>query len=210
LIMSAASTCTRWTLDLDDAPHSRVGNLAVPFDARELEVSFEERLRTRCEAVARSAAARGAFVRLGLQVDGVCPATHHNPVLRAADELISNSLEHGFCNCRSGRVFVQVASRAAVGVQIAVSDDGWGFGSNPIVDGNGFRLLRELGDIWFGASTSPFAAGAAVTLVMPACPKNVSILGDHAFSLDTRATRSALPSRLSTGCRGRFPRRGRE
>jgi hypothetical protein len=63
---------------------------------------------------------------------------------------------------------VHVFSRAGVGVQISVSDDGWGVDSGPIIDGNGFHLLRMIGDLYVGtAKTAPFVAKTTVTVVTP-------------------------------------------
>jgi hypothetical protein len=49
-----------------------------------------------------------------------------------------------------------------------VSDDGWGFDDSPVIDGNGFHLLRLLGDLHCGVSAGLSMAGAMVTIVLPA------------------------------------------
>ena len=77
-------------------------------------------------------------------------------------------MEHGYYARQRGQVFVYVCCRAGVGVQISVSDDGWGFDSGPIVDGNGFHLLRMIGDLDVKtAKTAPFVAKTTVTVIIP-------------------------------------------
>ena len=128
---------------------------------------FERVLLEHCETIVASGRSRELIVRLELRFEGVCPETHEKTVLRVADELLSNAMEHGFYHLRRGQIFVHVVSREGVGVQVSVSDDGWGFDSGPIIDGNGFHLLRLIGDLHIGASAGPFPAKTAISVVIP-------------------------------------------
>jgi hypothetical protein len=128
---------------------------------------FEWLLLEHCENIVTSGRSRELVVQLELKFEGICPATHEKTVLRVADELLSNAIEHGFYGRQRGQVFVHVVSRAGVGVLVSVSDDGWGFDSTPIIDGNGFNLLRLIGELYFGAAAVPFVAKTAVSVVIP-------------------------------------------
>jgi hypothetical protein len=130
-------------------------------------VPFERVLLEHCERIAAGGSCRQLLVRIERMIEGACPVTHEMIVLRVVDELLSNAIEHGFYRRQRGRVLVHVASRATAGLEVSVSDDGWGFDSGPIIDGNGFHLLRQIGDLRFGAAAAPFVAKAAVTLVTP-------------------------------------------
>ena len=120
-----------------------------------------------CERIVASGRSQELIVQLELKFEGICPATHEKTVLRVADELLSNAMEHGYDARQRGQIFVHVISRAGVGVQVSVSDDGWGFDHDPIIDGNGFHLLRQIGQLFLGAPAGPFVAQAAVTVVIP-------------------------------------------
>jgi two-component sensor histidine kinase len=129
---------------------------------------FERSLQEHCEKILASGRSRELIVQLEVKFEGICPATHERTVLRVADELVSNGIEHGFSGRQRGHVFVHIVSRAGVGVRVSVSDDGCGFDSGPIIDGNGFHLLRQIGDLYAGAAVeAPFAANTAITVVIP-------------------------------------------
>jgi hypothetical protein len=128
---------------------------------------FDESLLEYSERIVASGRSQELIVQLELKFEGICPATHENTVLRVVDELLSNAMEHGSYARQRGRVFVHVISRAGVGVQVSVSDDGWGFDSGPIIDGNGFHLLRQIGDLYIGAAAGPFVAKSTVTVIIP-------------------------------------------
>jgi two-component sensor histidine kinase len=130
--------------------------------------AFEELLFEHCERILSSGRSQKLVVQLELRFEGVCPSTNEKTVLRVADELLSNAMEHGYYARQRGHVFVHVISRVGVGVQVSVSDDGWGFDSDPVIDGNGFHLLRMIGDLYVGtAKTAPFVAKATVTVIIP-------------------------------------------
>jgi two-component sensor histidine kinase len=120
-----------------------------------------------CERILATGRSQELIVQLEFKVEGTCPATHEKTVLRVADELLSNAMEHGYDARLRGHVFVHVISRAGVGVQVSVSDNGWGFDSGPIIDGNGFHLLRQMGDLQIGAAAAPFEAHSTVTVIIP-------------------------------------------
>jgi hypothetical protein len=128
---------------------------------------FAGLLMKHCETIVASGRSQSLIVQLELRFEGICPATHEKTVLRVVDELLSNAMEHGFYGRQRGHVFVHVVSRAAVGVQVSVSDDGWGFDSGPMIDGNGFHLLRQIGDLHIGAAAGPLVAKTAVTVLIP-------------------------------------------
>src|ERR1700736_5569287 len=128
-----------------------------------LRSPFERLLLESCERIVASGRSRELVVQLELRIEGFCPVTHEKTVLRVVDELLSNAMEHGFYNRQRGHVLVHVAGRAAVGVQVSVSDDGWGFDS-PIVDGNGFRLLRQIGDLRLEAAAGSFVSKTTITV----------------------------------------------
>ena len=128
---------------------------------------FERLLLEHCEKIVADSRSREFMVQLEVRSEGHCPVTHENTVLRVADELLSNAMDHGFYSRQRGHLFVHVVCPPAVGVQVSVSDDGWGFDSGPIIHGNGFHLLRQIGELFLGAPAGPFLAKAAVTVVIP-------------------------------------------
>jgi hypothetical protein len=129
--------------------------------------SFEGLLLEHCERIFTKGHSQMLFVQLDLRFEGICPATHEKTVLRVADELLSNAMEHGFYGRQRGHVVVRVISRAGICVEVSVSDDGWGFDSGPMIDGNGFCLLRQVGDLHIETTAERFAAKTAVTVIMP-------------------------------------------
>lgn len=130
-------------------------------------IPFERLLLEHCERILASGKGRKLVMHLDLKFEGACPRSHERTVLRAADELLSNCLEHGFYHRQRGRIFMHIICRVPTGVQVSVSDDGWGFDGNRITAGNGFLLLRQLGALYLAAPAGPFVAKAAVTVVIP-------------------------------------------
>lgn len=92
-----------------------------------------------------------------------CPAA-----LRALDELLCNTVEHGFHLRLCGSVSVHASIPSARGLLLSVSDDGWGFGAEPVVDGNGFYLLRMLGQLAIGTNGS---GRTAVSILLERGPR---------------------------------------
>ncbi len=137
--------------------------LAVANDHRP-EISLEQSLRAACGSITRSAAADGLHVRLGLQVSGAYLVAWRDWMVRAVSELVSNAVEHGFYRRQTGRVLVQVTYSPDAETQVVVSDDGWGFPAEPVIDGNGFRLLRSLGVLQIEANADPRSMRTVITL----------------------------------------------
>jgi two-component sensor histidine kinase len=80
---------------------------------------LERLLLEHCEKIVVSSSCRGLIVLLEQRVEGAYPVTHERTVLRVVDELLSNSMEHGFCSRQRGHVFVHVISHAATGPFVA-------------------------------------------------------------------------------------------
>lgn len=129
--------------------------------------AFERHLRAYCEGVIADCADRDLAVSLVLTVEGTWPATHAPVVLRVVDELLCNAIEHGLYMRQSGQVAIHVANRSGVGIEVVASDDGWGFERGPVLDGNGFGLLRLLGEVSVAGAKSPFPRGACVAVLIP-------------------------------------------
>ncbi len=108
-------------------------------------VCFKTELRACAAAIIVQGREPIPHVRFDVELAGTCPGTHERAVLRAVDELVCNAMEHGFYGRLHGRLALRVATRPGVGVDVAVSDDGWGFAARAPAEGNGFGLLRTLG-----------------------------------------------------------------
>lgn len=128
---------------------------------------FDKVLAQHCTKIVTARKHRELIVQLELKVEGTCPITHEKSVLRVIDELLSNSIEHGFYNRQIGHALVHVISRKTVGVKVSVIDDGWGFPSGPIIAGNGFHLLREMGDLRLEVPAGGCGAKTTITVVIP-------------------------------------------
>ena len=132
---------------------------------------FEESLLEQCERIVADSHSQKLTVQLEMRLEGVCPTTHEKTVLRVVDELLTNAMEHGFWARQRGCVFVHVITRPGGGVQVSVSDNGWGFDSGTVVDGNGFHLLRMIGELYLGVSAvAPIVAKTTVTVIIPLHP----------------------------------------
>jgi glucose-6-phosphate-specific signal transduction histidine kinase len=159
------------------------------------KIPFERLLLEHCEKIVAGGSYEGLTVQIELKCEGTCPVTHEKAVLRVTDELLSNSIEHGFYSRQTGRVFVHVSSRATNCVQVSVSDDGWGFDDGPIIPGNGFYLLQQIGDLRLGAAAAgPFVAKTAITVVIPLRAVPSALLG-----------RPLVRPDILAAVRGRFP-----
>ena len=115
-----------------------------------------------CEAVAEASRPELA-VQIDFELRGVCPETHRATVLRVADELLSNALEHGLRARSSGQVMVEVVSGNAE-LSVCVRDDGCGFDRDFSRDGNGFMMLRQLGRLRVGVAQRPYATQVRLTM----------------------------------------------
>jgi glucose-6-phosphate-specific signal transduction histidine kinase len=158
---------------------------------------FERSLLQHCETIIANGSWRNLVVQLELRFEGTCPATHQRTILRVVDELLSNSMEHGFYSRQRGHVFVHVVSRAAGWIEVSVSDDGWGFDGGPVIDGNGFHLLRQIGELCRGAAAGPFVAKTALTVIIPV-QMPVQRRGVFSASPQRSVARAGLNFRLNT------------
>ncbi|HWK47279.1 MAG TPA: ATP-binding protein [Stellaceae bacterium] len=129
--------------------------------------AFVRLLREQCEKIVTDHLARELLVQVDLSVEGCCPTSYRKMVARVVDELVYNAVQHGFKNRPTGRIFVHVVSRRASEIQVSVCDDGCGFDSTLVRDGNGFYLLRQLGYVHFEAPEAPFNPAAAVSVRIP-------------------------------------------
>lgn len=141
------------------------GSLVHPVSAE--ATSFDQALLEHCEAVLRAVSRGSLVVLLDLTISARCPEWIRGAVFRIADELLTNAVEHGFYNRQRGRILVQLTARGLSELALCVLDDGWGFGRNPITEGNGFHLLRQLGELSVNARGNPYGARTAVSVVVP-------------------------------------------
>ena len=140
-------------------------SLAHPVSAE--EISIDQALLEHCETVLTAATRASLTVVLKLAISARCVGPIRSAVFRIADELLTNAVEHGFYNRQRGRILVQLAERGLSELAFCVLDDGWGFGNSPIIEGNGFHLLRQLGKLSVNARDNPFGTRTAVTVVLP-------------------------------------------
>lgn len=142
---------------------------ATPHGARPPapQPSFEDALRTLCKALVARASARHPWVALGISTAGTCPQPYQATLLRVADELVANAMEHAFVGRRHGSVLVHAAIAPDSGMRVSVGDDGAGFDRHAVCAGNGFRLLSMLGDLAVGPGEAPWHGGSTVTVTVP-------------------------------------------
>ncbi len=129
--------------------------------------SFEDALWTLCEAIVARAAGRHPWVALGISTAGTCPQPYQATLLRVADELVGNAMEHAFVGRRHGSVLVHAAIAPETGMRVSVSDDGACFDRHAVCAGNGFRLLSMLGDLVVSPGEGPWRGGSTVTVTVP-------------------------------------------
>ena len=91
---------------------------------------MEERLRSLGEALAGLYADPDQVIRVEVACTGSCQATLHDVILRSAHELVGNAVKHGFYARLVGSVRLELVSGPR-GVQLVVSDNGWGLGHSP-------------------------------------------------------------------------------
>lgn len=143
------------------------GSLAHPVPAEEM--AFDQALLEHGEAVLTAATRGSLAVVLDVVILANCPGPIRAAMFRIADELLTNAVEHGFYKRQRGRILVQLTARGLSELALCVLDDGWGFGHSPIIEGNGFHLLRQFGELSVNARSNPFGARTAVTVVVPVC-----------------------------------------
>lgn len=103
---------------------------------------LERRLRALAEGLADLLADPDQVIRVEVACAGACPAALHGVVLRAAQELVGNAVEHAFHARLVGRVRVDLACGPR-GVRLTVADDGWGL-AREAGAGRGLGFVRAL------------------------------------------------------------------
>lgn len=129
-------------------------------------LSFDRALKQFCSLTLAAIIGDDLTIELDVQVEAGCPEPPRHIVSRIVDELLCNAVEHAFYSLQRGRVCVRVERAGPDRIAIRVSDDGWGFGDGPIIEGNGFHLLRMMGVLQVGASRLPSVRGATVSVVL--------------------------------------------
>lgn len=128
--------------------------------------SFPERLR---KALISTVALRrwsGLVVHLRLVIYGILREDLRPDLLNAAQELMTNSIDHGLYQRSFGRISVALHGNVARTL-LRVTDNGWGVGPSPI-RGGGSGFLGSLGtfslkDVQEAGRTT----GAAARLLIP-------------------------------------------
>lgn len=103
---------------------------------------LERRLRALAEGLAELLADPDQVIRVEVTCAGACPAALHGVVLRAAQELVGNAVEHAFHARLVGCVRVDLACGPR-GIKLTVADDGWGLARESGA-GQGLGLVRAL------------------------------------------------------------------
>ncbi len=103
---------------------------------------FEARLRDLSKGIVELLSDPDQIIDVEIDEPVVCPAEHHNLVLRVAQELVGNAAKHGFHARLLGKVRISVTS-GPHGTRLVVADNGWGFGHRPQC-GQGLRIARAL------------------------------------------------------------------
>ena len=105
-------------------------------------------LEVRMQAMARAVVALMADgdqeIEVTVKVDGVCPASYDDVLVRVAHELINNAVKHGMQLRLVGRIEVGIDA-SAQGVTLTVVDDGWGPCANA-GRGEGLRIAHLLAE----------------------------------------------------------------
>ncbi len=110
-------------------------------------LEFDHALLQHCRCVLNSVVRPDLTVELHLRTATLCPRPQRQTVFRVVDELLCNAVQHGFYCRLQGCILVELTAAGAGGLSVSVSDDGWGFDDQPIIEGNGFRLLRLIGGL---------------------------------------------------------------
>jgi hypothetical protein len=141
--------------------------LSVPIRDTEALTGFSAALEALIDRSKLDALAQGLSLTISVSSKGVFPESYASTALRVVDELLCNAIEHGFYKCRRGQILLEITS-CAERIYIVAHDDGWGFGRIKTVDGNGFLLLRQIGDVKISHGAHPFKAcvGVVVPLVL--------------------------------------------
>jgi two-component sensor histidine kinase len=110
---------------------------------------LEPRLRSLGLSVIELLCDPGQQIALSVEVKGLCPASLDETLVRVAHELIGNAVKHGMHVRLIGRIDVVVQTVAGT-TTLTVSDDGWGYASEP-APGEGLALAGMLTEKLGGA-----------------------------------------------------------
>ena len=138
-------------------------------DPAEAQFRFGPFLQDLCKDVLAASGASGVDCRV-TAAEAEIPSEKTVPVALIATELISNALEHGFANGRTGTIRVELESNGAERV-LTVSDDGDGLPAGFSLDraaGTGLRIVQALARQIEGRFAMEGADGTTSRLVFPA------------------------------------------
>jgi hypothetical protein len=137
--------------------------LSAPIYYPEAFIGFPAALEELIDRLKSDALEQGLSLKIRASSEGVVPQSYAGTVLRVIDELLCNAIEHGFYKCRRGQILLEIGS-CTEKIYIVAHDDGWGFGRAKTVDGNGFLLLKQIGDVKVSHGEHPFKACVGVVL----------------------------------------------
>lgn len=104
---------------------------------------MSERLRVLSESTLRMLADGTQMIRLDVTVDGDCPESQRQVVLRVAHEFVGNAVKHGMHARVVGTISVHLVTGIDGCTALVVSDDGWGFHGSPDA-GDGLKIAGDL------------------------------------------------------------------
>ena len=110
---------------------------------------FADRLESLCDGVIGLASENDQYITFICSVSAEPEKRYAETVLRIAHELVSNAVKHGMHMRLLGRIEVIVRNGSA-GLELEVSDDGWGCGRAP-AQGEGLSVARVLAESCGGA-----------------------------------------------------------
>ena len=110
---------------------------------------FPRRLGELCQNTLDLLGMPEQLINLTCGIAGKIPASHHEPLLRAAHELVQNAILHGMHLRLLGTIEVHVKA-GADGTELDVADDGWGCGPRPVF-GSGLRGIAALAERYAGS-----------------------------------------------------------
>ncbi len=105
---------------------------------------FVDRLENLCDAVVGLASESDQYITVTCSVVAEPAPQHAETVLRVVHELVGNAVKHGMHMRLLGRIEV-TAQHGATGLEIEVSDDGWGCGGAP-AHGEGLSVATVLAE----------------------------------------------------------------
>ena len=105
---------------------------------------FALRLESLCDGVIGLASESDQYITSVCSISAEPKPQHSEAVLRVAHELVGNAVKHGMHMRLLGRIEVSVQETAA-GLELQVSDDGWGCGGAP-THGEGLLVARMLAE----------------------------------------------------------------